>query len=83
LSVPFCPYRFVPYHFVLEPFLVFDDDIGTALFKACSKDFDQDAICLSRAAEIVRHDIFGDGLLMGLSNMLKTVYQILCLPLLV
>src|SRR6218665_1925585 len=40
--------------------LVIDDDIGTALFKASNKDFDQDAICLSRAAEIVRHEIFGN-----------------------
>src|SRR6218665_425874 len=40
--------------------MVFDDDIGTAMFKACSRDFDQDAICLSRAAEIVRHEIFGN-----------------------
>src|SRR6218665_3257627 len=51
--------------------LVFDDDIGTALFKACSKDFDQDAICLSRAAKIVRRQIFGNRLKWSFNGSFK------------
>lgn len=38
--------------------LVFDIDIGPALLKACRNDSDQDALCLSRAANIVRKHMF-------------------------
>jgi len=37
--------------------LVFNDDMGPALRKACELDVDDDAICLARAAKIVRRDI--------------------------
>lgn len=38
--------------------LVFESDIGPALVKACQHDSDQDAMCLSRAAQIVRRYMF-------------------------
>lgn len=38
--------------------LVFDKDIGLALRKACDEDYDEEAICLARAANIVRRDMF-------------------------
>jgi len=38
--------------------LAFDEDIGSALRKACEiEDYDEEAICLSRAAKIVRRDM--------------------------
>lgn len=38
--------------------LVFDEDIGAALGKACEQDNDSDAVHLARAAQIVRRNIF-------------------------
>ena len=38
--------------------LVFDEDVGAALRKACEHDADSDAVHLARAAKIVRRDIF-------------------------
>ncbi len=38
--------------------LVFDDDIGVALGKACEQDRDRDSVILARAAQIVRRNIF-------------------------
>ena len=38
--------------------LVFKDDLGTAVHKACKQDADNDAIILARAANIVRRDMF-------------------------
>ena len=38
--------------------LAFDRDMGAALRKFCKEDFDDEAICLARAAKIVRIDIF-------------------------
>lgn len=38
--------------------LIFNNDIGCALTKACQHDSDTDAICLARAAKIVRRDMF-------------------------
>ena len=37
--------------------LAFDREIGAALRKFCKEDFDDGAICLARAAKIVRIDI--------------------------
>ena len=37
-----------------DVFLVFDEDIGAALGKACEQDSDSDAVQLARAAQIVR-----------------------------
>ena len=39
--------------------LAFEEDIGTALTKACELDSDNDAIHLARAAKIVRNHMFG------------------------
>lgn len=36
----------------------FDEDVGPALRKACHKNFDDEAVCLARAAKIVRREIF-------------------------
>ena len=38
--------------------LAFDKDIRAALRKLCKEDFDDEAICLARAAKIVRKDMF-------------------------
>ena len=38
--------------------LVFDEDVGYALGKACEKDTDNDAVHLARAAQIVRRHMF-------------------------
>lgn len=38
--------------------LAFSSDVGSALLKACEADYDDDAICLARAAKIVRRDMF-------------------------
>ena len=38
--------------------LVFDEDTGAALGKACEQDSDSDAVHLARAAEIVHRNIF-------------------------
>lgn len=38
--------------------LAFDKDVGEAIISACKRDFDSDALCLLRAAEIVRREIF-------------------------
>ena len=38
--------------------LVFDEDIGAALGKACEQDSDSDAVHLARAAQIVRRHMF-------------------------
>ena len=35
----------------------FDADVGSALRKACDKNFDDEAVCLARAAKIVRRDM--------------------------
>lgn len=40
-----------------EVLLVFDDDIGSALVKACEFDSDTDALHLARAANIVRRKV--------------------------
>jgi hypothetical protein len=40
--------------------LVFDEDIGAALGKACEGDLDSDAVVLARAAQIVRQQMFED-----------------------
>ncbi len=37
--------------------LAFAGDVGSALRKACDSDYDDDAICLARAAKIVRRDM--------------------------
>ena len=39
--------------------LMFDCDVGPTVVKAMHTDWQQDALCLSRAAQIVRKDIFG------------------------
>ncbi len=38
--------------------LAFDSDLGPALRKVCDDDCDSEAICLARAAKIVRRDMF-------------------------
>ncbi len=38
--------------------LAFDKDLGPALRRACDQDYDDEAICLARAAKIVRRDMF-------------------------
>ena len=38
--------------------LIFNSDIGCALTKVCEYDSDSDAICLARAAKIVRREMF-------------------------
>ena len=38
--------------------LVFDKDIGAALDKACEQDSENEAVCLARAAQIVRRYMF-------------------------
>ena len=38
--------------------LAFDTDIGIALRKACEKDCDDEGMCLTAAANVVRRDIF-------------------------
>ena len=38
--------------------LVFDEDIGAALGKACEQDSNSDAVHLARTAQIVRRNIF-------------------------
>lgn len=43
-----------------EVLLVFDDDIGSALVKACEFDSDKDALQLARAANIVQREMFGE-----------------------
>ena len=43
-----------------DVFLVFDEDIGAALGKACEQDSDSDAVQLARAAQIVRRHMFED-----------------------
>ncbi len=40
--------------------LVFEEDIGAALAKACELDSYSDAVHLARAAQIVRRNIFGE-----------------------
>ena len=40
-----------------DVFLTFNDDLGPALLKACELDFDNDAICLARAAKIVQRNV--------------------------
>ena len=37
--------------------LAFPSDVGSTLHKACDSDYDDDAICLARAAKIVRKDM--------------------------
>ena len=37
--------------------LAFDADLGPAIRKACDKNFDDEAVCLARAAKIVRRDM--------------------------
>jgi len=43
-----------------DVFLAFSEDIGEALTKACEWDSDNDAMCLARAANIVRRHMFGE-----------------------
>ena len=38
--------------------LTFKDEVGSAIYKACKQDFEEDGICLSSAANIVRKQIF-------------------------
>ena len=38
--------------------LAFNNDLGPALHKACDDDCDSEAVCLTRAAKIVRRDMF-------------------------
>ena len=40
--------------------LMFDEDVGAALGKACEADSDSDAVVLARAAHIVRQQLFED-----------------------
>ena len=40
--------------------MAFEDDIGTALAKACEQDNNEDALHIARAAQIVRRHIFGE-----------------------
>lgn len=40
-----------------EVVLSFDDDVGLALMNSCLSNFDDDGICLGKAAEIIRRDI--------------------------
>lgn len=40
--------------------MVFEEDIGAALAKACEFDSDNDAVHLARTAQIVRRNIFGE-----------------------
>lgn len=42
--------------------IAFEEDIGTALAKACEFDSDNEAIHLARAAKIVRSHMFGKGM---------------------
>ena len=37
----------------------FDDDVGHALRDACVDDADDEPICLAKAADIIRRDMFG------------------------
>ena len=41
-----------------DVFLVFKDDIGSALAEACEYDMDRDTVILARATQIVRKDMF-------------------------
>lgn len=38
--------------------LAFDEDVGHALRKVCRQEYDEEAICLARAATIVRREMF-------------------------
>ncbi|CAB4025239.1 hypothetical protein ROHU_037104 [Paramuricea clavata] len=38
--------------------LTFKDEVGSAIYKDCKQDFEEDGICLSSAANIVRKQIF-------------------------
>ena len=40
------------------PLISISDDLGPARHKACDDDSDSEAICLARAAKIVRRDMF-------------------------
>ena len=40
-----------------EVVLSFDNDVGLALMNSCLSNFDDDGICLGKAAEIIRRDI--------------------------
>ena len=38
--------------------IAFDDDVSSALFKVCEKEYDDEAITVARAAQIIRRDMF-------------------------
>src|SRR4029434_7000458 len=40
--------------------MAFEDDVGIALAKACDQDNTKDVMHIARAAQIVRHHIFGE-----------------------
>jgi hypothetical protein len=42
-----------------EVLLSFDDDVGLALMNSSMDNFDDDAICLAKAAQIIRRDMMG------------------------
>ena len=41
--------------------LAFEDDVGEALGSACWHSNDADAICLAKAARMIRKDLFSEG----------------------
>ena len=42
--------------------LIFDEHIGIALSNACQQTYDEDSICLAKAASIVRRDMFSSSI---------------------
>ena len=44
---------------VRDVMLSFDDDVGHALREACLDDAHDEAICLAKAADVIRRDMFG------------------------
>ncbi len=60
--------------------LAFAGDVGSALLKACDSDYDDDAICLARAAKIVWRDMQSTLVSMVLASRLKGLMASLKLP---
>ena len=58
--------------------MAFEEDIGSALAKACEFDSDNDAIHLARAAKIVRNHMFGKA--KPFTGSQQVVKKNLCLP---
>ena len=48
--------------------LVFEKDMGAALDKPCEQDSDNEAVCLARAAQIVRRHMFDHSIFTGSFN---------------